>query len=63
MSKYRHSESMGDHGKYGHNVENSKRRHALPVPVMGDAKFFNRLVHVRREHELIFITKAAAKNR
>ena len=54
---------MGDHGKYGHNVENDKRRRALPIPMLADAKFFSRLVHVRKSHELVFITKAAAKNR
>ena len=62
---------MGDHGKYGHNIENDKRRHALPacpagrpMPILaGDAKFFSRLVNVRKMHEVVFITKAAAKNR
>ena len=65
MSKHRQSDTngMGDHGKYGHNVENFKRRRALPIPVMGDAKFFERLTHVRRAHDPVFITKAAAKNR
>ena len=55
---------MGDHGKYGHNIENDKRRHALPMPILaGDAKFFSRLVNIRKMHEVVFITKAAAKNR
>jgi hypothetical protein len=59
MSKY-----LGDYGKYAHNVENFKRRRALPFPgLAGDAKFFARLLNIRKVHELVFITKAAAKNR
>ena len=56
---------MGDHGKYGHNVENHKRRRALPpLPsLMGDAKFFDRLLSSRKVQEFIFITKAVARNR
>ena len=71
--KNRHSDNgwMGDHGKYGHNIENSKRRQALPAwpagrplpSFAGDAKFFDRLLSVRKMHEFIFITKAVAKNR
>ena len=53
-----------DHGKYAHNVENFKRRRALGLPAMaGDAKFFARLLNSPKMHELVFITKAAAKNR
>ena len=55
---------MGDHGKYGHNVENFKRRRAMQLPMLGtDAKFFDRLLSSRKVQELIFITKAVAKNR
>ena len=56
---------MGDHGKYGHNVENHKRRRALPpLPSLGgDAKFFDRLLSSRKVQEFIFITKAVARNR
>ena len=54
-----------DHGKYAHNnVENYKRRRALGLPAMeGDAKFFARLLSSPKMHELVFITKAVAKNR
>jgi hypothetical protein len=55
--------SYMDQGKYGHSVENDKRRRALPIPMIGDVRFFSRLVHVRKQNELVFITKAAAKNR
>ena len=56
---------MGDHGKYGHNVENHKRRRALPpLPSLaGDAKFFERLLSSRKMQEFVFITKAVARNR
>ena len=70
MSKHRyHHETNGwmrDHERYGHNnVENFKRRRALPpLPALaGDAKFFDRLLSTRKVEELIFITKAVAKNR
>ena len=57
---------MQDSGKYSHhNVENFKRRRALPPlpsPSSND-KFFDRLLSVRREQDMVFITKAAAKNR
>ena len=56
--------SMGDHGKYAGGVENHKRRHALPLPSMaGQVKFFARLLTLRKSEELVFITKAVAKNR
>ena len=64
-----HSENNGwgaDHGKYAHNVENHKRRHALPLPSLaGEAKFFARFIsaHKHKVEEFIFITKAVAKNR
>lgn len=55
---------LGDHGKYGYNVENNKRRQALPLPSLaGEAKFFARLLNSRKVEELVFITKAVAKNR
>ncbi len=55
---------LGDHGKYGHNVENNKRRHALPLPSLaGEAKFFARLLASRKIENFVFITKAVAKNR
>ena len=55
---------LGDHGKYGHGVENHKRRHALPLPSLaGEARFFARLIHSRKMEELVFITKAVARNR
>ena len=71
MSKDRVSHSGGDlwmhdSGKYGHhNVENHKRRRALPpLPSLtGSYKFFDRLLNVRKAQDLVFITKAAAKNR
>ena len=58
------SEWMGDHGKYGSSVENHKRRHALPLPSLaGEAKFFARLTAFRKIEDMVFITKAVAKNR
>ena len=67
MSKAHHEEAgwAGDHGKYGHNVENHKRRRALPpLPSLGsDAKFFDRLLSSRKMQEFVFITKAVARNR
>jgi len=56
----------GSHeGAFDGNVENFKRRHALPpIPrVSGSSKFFDRILSVRRVQELIFITKTVAKNR
>ena len=49
----------------GHSVENFKRRRALPaMPGFSeDAKFFHRILNVRKIQELVFITKTAAKNR
>ncbi len=62
-----HSENGGwmtGHAKYAHNVENHKRRQALPLPwLAGEAKFFARLLGSRKTEEFIFITKAVAKNR
>ena len=52
-------------GTFGGNVENFKRRRALP-PTPRDSsgnKFFDRILSVRQTHELIFITKTVAKNR
>ena len=55
---------LGDHDRYGHNVENHKRRHALPLPSLaGEAKFFARLLSLRKTEDFVFITKAVAKNR
>lgn|GEM_PF-6789782 len=46
------------------NVENFKRRQALPLrPDRSDARFFDRILSVRRLRELVFITKAAARDR
>ena len=44
------------------SVENFKRRRALPA-MPGSAKFFDRILSVRKIQELVFITKTAAKNR
>jgi hypothetical protein len=45
-------------------VENHKRRHALPLPtLMGEARYFARLMASHKAEEPIFITKAVAKNR
>ena len=67
MSRIHQTESgwAGDHWKYWHNVENHKRRRALPpLPSMPvDAKFFDRLLSSRKVQELVFITKAVARNR
>ena len=56
---------MGDHGKCGHSVENSKRRRALPpLPALaGAARFFDRVLNAPKTQEFVFITKAVAKNR
>ena len=43
----------------GHSIENFKRRRALP----GQARFFERILNVRKIQELVFITKTVAKNR
>jgi hypothetical protein len=47
------------------NLENFKRRRALPSlgAFAGDARFFERILSVKKIQELVFITKAAAKNR
>jgi hypothetical protein len=45
----------------GFSIENFKRRRALPP--QGDAKFFDRILSVRKISELVFISKSAAKNR
>ena len=66
MGHSEHAGWLGDHGKYGHSVENNKRRHALPLPSLaGEAKFFARFIsaHKHKVEEFIFITKAVAKNR
>ena len=64
MGHSAHQGWLGDHGKYGHNVENGKRRHALPLPSLaGEAKFFARLLSSRKVENFVFITKAVAKNR
>ena len=49
----------------GGSVENGKRRRALPAlpSISGEAKFFARILSVRKIQELVFITKTAAKNR
>jgi hypothetical protein len=53
---------MGLFQAQGDSLENFKRRHALPA-MPGDAKFFERILSVRKIQELVFITKTAAKNR
>ena len=55
------------HGTFNseHNVENHKRRRALP-PLPGldsQSKFFERILSVRKMQDLVFITKTVAKNR
>jgi hypothetical protein len=52
-------------GAFDGNVENFKRRRALPpVPRdSGGSKFFDRILTMRRTAEFIFITKTVAKNR
>ena len=62
MGHSEHGGWFGDHGR--HNVENHKRRHALPLPSLaGEAKFFARLMGLRKVENFVFITKAVAKNR
>ena len=56
------------HGAFhanGGSIENFKRRRALPAMpgFSDDAKFFERILSVRKIQELVFITKTAAKNR
>ena len=71
MGRSGENEWMGDYGKYGSNVENHKRRQALPaypvgrpIPSLaGEAKFFARLTTFHKMEEFVFITKAIAKNR
>ena len=62
-----HSENnawLAEDAKYVQNVENHKRRQALPLPwLAGQAKFFSRLLNLRKAEEFIFITKTVAKNR
>ncbi len=52
-------------GDFDGNVENFKRRRALPpIPkTSGASKFFDRILSVRRSDEFVFITKSVAKNR
>ena len=51
----------------GHSssIENFKRRRALPPwpGSGGEAKFFERILSIRKVQEFVFITKTAAKNR
>ena len=62
MGPVEHGGWFGDHGR--HSVENHKRRHALPLPSLaGEAKFFARLLSLRKTDNFVFITKAVAKNR
>ena len=52
--------------RFDSNVENFKRRRALPGlgPVDEDSKlFFERLVDAKKNREFVFITKAKSKNR
>ncbi len=52
--------------RFDSNVENFKRRQALPVfgSVDEDSKlFFERLVDAKKNREFIFITKAKSRNR
>ncbi len=53
---------MGLFHAHGSSIENFKRRRALPA-MPTDAKFFERILSVRKIQELVFITKTAAKNR
>ncbi len=48
-----------------HSVENSKRRRALPpLPlIMGEGRFFDRILSTKKIQELVFIPKNVAKNR
>ena len=50
---------------FGANVENFKRRRALPptTKVSEDVKFFERILNMRRAEHLVFITKTVARNR
>ena len=44
------------------NVENCKRRRALPH-FAGDFHFFDRVLAMKKLEDFVFITKAAAKSR
>ena len=52
--------------RFNQDVENSKRRRALPpFPVLDEASrlFFERVVIVKQMSEFVFISKASAKRR
>ena len=44
------------------NVENDKRRRALPH-FAGDLQFFDRVLAMKKLEDFVFITKTAARNR
>ena len=44
------------------NVENDKRRRALPH-FAGDLHFFERVLAMKKLNDFVFITKTAARNR
>ncbi len=52
-------------GEYGGNVENFKRRRALPpTPKESqDTKFFQRILNGKRMENMVFITKTIARDR
>lgn len=55
--------TCGD-SRFDTNVENFKRRQALPpLPLFdGDLEFFDRVLNVKKVRDFIFVTKSAAKH-
>jgi hypothetical protein len=55
------------HLRFDENIENFKRRRALPAPAFGsfgrEALFFDRMLNIRRIKDFVFITKAEARAR
>ena len=59
-----HAHFICARGEFEMSIENFKRRRALPLSIfLGDSKFFDHVLNVRRGREVVFITKAAEKNR
>ena len=55
---------VATHSRFHSSVENFKRRRALPLAssFSDDLCFFDRVLSVKKIRELVFITRAAAKN-
>jgi hypothetical protein len=51
--------------RFDTNLENFKRRRALPAlgSLSEDARFFERILNIRKMQEMVFVTKAAARTR